>query len=154
MIVVSVIACLAGCPGKAGVIAVEVVRAEDALGPETGHTVPWGHVGDVVENAGWLGTVHEATAAPDEFDPVHHVEGRRVVGFGVPERIGMNRNSVFENLEKLHPVGFANPAVAEADQGCGFLGKKEARSHGEGLSVVVGLNLGQRIQVDHGGAFA
>ena len=66
----------------------------------------------------------------------------------------MDRDSVFEDLEELGAVGGADPAEPEADErGCLF-GVEETGCHRERLAIVVRLDFGEGVEVDHGGALS
>ncbi len=154
MVVVSVVAGIAAGSGEAGVVGVKAEGAEDVLGSECGGTVCHGHVGDVVEYAGGLCAVHEGSASADEFDAIDDIERRGVIGFGVAERVAVDGDTVFEDLEELGAVGGTDSAEAEADERGGFLGVEEAGGHGEGLPIVVGLDFRERVEIDDGGALS
>ena len=66
----------------------------------------------------------------------------------------MDRDAVLKDLQELGAVRGANAAEAKTHQGRGFLGVQEPGGHRQRLAVVVGLHLGQRVQVDDGGPLA
>ena len=130
--------------GKGGV---EIVAADDVLGAGRKRFVVARAVGDVIERAAGLRSVLEGGAAVEEFDPVHGVERRGVVGFRIAELVGVDRDSVAQDLGELRAVR-VEPAVAEADQWRGFLGEQQAGGLGQRLAVVVADNPRLGIQID------
>ncbi len=148
---VSVVARGTGGSRKAGVVGIKVVRPKDILGADGEGAVGDRHVGHVVEGAGGLRAKHQRGAAADEFEAIHHVEGRHVIGLGITKRIAVDGDAILEDLEKLGTLRGADTAVAEADHGGGFLRVEQAGGHGKGLTVVVGLHLGEGVQIDDSG---
>ena len=88
----------------------------------------------------------------EEFDAVHGIERRCVVSFGVTKLVGMNRQSIAQHLSKLCTMR-VEAAVADADQGRGFLAEQEAWCLIESLAVVVANDARLVVEVDHLGFF-
>ena len=79
----------------------------------------------------------------------------KVLGYArISTDIGQDIASQKMKLEELGAVWGADSAKSEADQRSGLFGVEETGGHGEGLAVVVRLDLGKGVEIDDGCSFS
>ena len=115
VVVVAVITELPDGPADFGKVRV-VVEAADGVE----RTDAEGRVGrrffhDVVHRAAGLRSVEQGRTAAQQLDAIHRIDRRGVIGLGVTDHVGMDRDAIFQHLHELHAVRIES-AGADADQ--------------------------------------
>ena len=132
-----------------GVGGVKAVAAEDVLGAQGKRPIPARLVRYVVERTRRLRPVHERSPATDELQPVHRFEGWCKVHGGVPIEIHDEGHAVLEHQQVLRLMRIADAPVSQAEQtGIGQFADHEAGDLRKGLTVVVALDLRQRVKIE------
>ena len=104
VIVVAVVAELPERAAEGCEIRIHVETAKDVCGLESERRVQRRFFHNKIDRACGLRTIHERRSTSHNLDALHSIKGRCVVGLGIAHHVGMDRNAILEDLEKLHPM--------------------------------------------------
>ena len=149
-LLVIVVAVIPEPPDRAaerGEVRIHVETSDDVGALDGERRVERGLFHHKIDRPGWLRAIHERRATTHDFHALDGIERRGVVGLGVANHVGMDRNPVLEDLEILGAVRIV-AAIADAQERRVFLGEHQTGGFRDHLPVVVHADVGNLLEVD------
>ena len=153
VVVVAVVTEFPDRAAKRGEVRIHVKTAQDVCGLDREWRVERWFFHHEVDRSCWLGAIHEGRAATHDFHALHRIKRRRVVGLGITNHVGVDRDAILEDLKILSPV-WVVASIPDAQQRRVFLGQNQPRRLRDHLPVIVHADVRNLLQIDVRGFLA